>query len=87
MLLGECPVIDPFIHVMTEMAIVVPGGAMLFAGAAMIRNRFRNRHLIPNHATEMFASTVVEGGSADGSSTDRQNGSIIEQTSLRPVLT
>ncbi len=44
-LFGVCPVVDPFVHVMTEMVIVVPGGAMLFAGAATARNRFSTRPL------------------------------------------
>ena len=35
---------DPFVYVMTEMAVLLPSGAMLFAAVAMIRNRFR--HLI-----------------------------------------
>ena len=39
-LLRDCPAVDPFIHVMTEMAVAVPSGAMLFAGVAKIRNRF-----------------------------------------------
>ena len=30
---------DPFLHVMTEMAVVVPGGAMVFVTIAGIRNR------------------------------------------------
>ncbi len=60
-LFGVCPVADPFIHVMTEMAIVVPSGAMVFAGAATIRNRFQTRHLIPNHAAEMLASNDAGG--------------------------
>jgi hypothetical protein len=37
-LFGVCPVADPFIHVMTEMAIVVPSGAMLFAGPVVLSN-------------------------------------------------
>ena len=38
-LLRDCPAVDPFIHVMTEMAVAVPSGAMLFAGVATMRNR------------------------------------------------
>jgi hypothetical protein len=37
-LFGDYPIVDPFLHVMTEMAVLVPGGAVLFAGVAVIRN-------------------------------------------------
>jgi hypothetical protein len=30
---------DPFLRVMTEMAVLVPGGAMVFAAIASLRNR------------------------------------------------
>ncbi len=34
-------IVDPFVYVMTEMAVLLPGGALLFAAIAIIRNRFR----------------------------------------------
>jgi hypothetical protein len=34
-------IVDPFVYVMTEMAVLVSGGVVLFAVLAMIRNRFR----------------------------------------------
>jgi hypothetical protein len=37
----DFPVDDPFVHVMTEMAVVVLGGVVLSVGAVMIRNRLR----------------------------------------------
>jgi hypothetical protein len=36
---GQCLNSDPFTHVLAEMAIFGPGGAMAFAAAAHIRNR------------------------------------------------
>ncbi len=33
------PVADPFVHVMTEMAVLVPGSAMVFIALATFRNR------------------------------------------------
>jgi hypothetical protein len=35
-------IVDPFVYVMSEMAVLLPGGAMLFAAVAMIRNRLRH---------------------------------------------
>jgi hypothetical protein len=35
-------IVDPFVYVMTEMAVLVPGGAMLFGAVTMIRNRVRH---------------------------------------------
>lgn len=29
---------DPFVYVMTEVAVLVPGGAILFSGVAILRN-------------------------------------------------
>ena len=37
-LFSSHPATDPFVHVMTEMALVVPGSAMVFAAVAGIRN-------------------------------------------------
>lgn len=37
-LFSDYPLADPFLHVMTEMAIVVPGTALVFAAIAGIRN-------------------------------------------------
>ena len=34
-------IVDPFVYVMTEMAVLISGGVVLFAVLAMIRNRFR----------------------------------------------
>jgi len=31
-------IVDPFVYVITEMAVLVPGEAMLFTGAVVIRN-------------------------------------------------
>ena len=31
-------IVDPFIYVMAEMAVLLPAGAMLFAGTAILRN-------------------------------------------------
>jgi hypothetical protein len=31
-------IVDPFLYVMTEMALFIPSGAMLFAGAVTLRN-------------------------------------------------
>jgi hypothetical protein len=39
-LFSDYPIADPFLHVMTEMAVLVPGGAMVFMAVANIRNRF-----------------------------------------------
>jgi hypothetical protein len=36
---GRCPSIDPFVHIVTELAMFAPGGAILFADLADIRNR------------------------------------------------
>ena len=38
-LFSDYPPADPFLHVMTEMAFVVPGTALAFAAIAGIRNR------------------------------------------------
>jgi hypothetical protein len=38
-LFSAYPLADPFLHVMTEMAFVVPGTALAFAVIAGIRNR------------------------------------------------
>lgn len=38
-LFGLCLPIDPFTHVLAELAMFAPGGAMLFAAAANTRNR------------------------------------------------
>jgi hypothetical protein len=37
-LFSDVLIVDPFVYVMTEMAMFIPGGAMLFAGAAILRN-------------------------------------------------
>jgi hypothetical protein len=37
-LFSNYPIADPFLHVMIEMAVVVPGGAMAFAAIATIRS-------------------------------------------------
>ncbi len=39
-LFSDYPIADPFLHVMTEMAVLVPGGAMVFVAIAGIRNWF-----------------------------------------------
>ena len=38
-LFSDYPLADPFLHVMAEMAIVVPATALAFAAIAGIRNR------------------------------------------------
>ena len=40
-LFGTDLIVDPFVYVMTEMAVLISGGVVLFAGVAMIRNRLR----------------------------------------------
>jgi hypothetical protein len=37
-LFSASPIDDPFLHVMTEMAVVVPSSAMVFVAIAGIRN-------------------------------------------------
>jgi hypothetical protein len=37
-LFSASPIDDPFVHVMTEMAVVVPSSAMVFVAIAGIRN-------------------------------------------------
>ena len=37
-LFSDVLIVDPFIYVMTEMALFIPGGAMLFSGAVILRN-------------------------------------------------
>jgi hypothetical protein len=37
-LFGDYPIGDPFVHVMTEMVVAVPCGALLFAATAGLRN-------------------------------------------------
>ena len=37
-LVGRCPDVDPFTHVMAELAAFAPGGAIAFALAAEARN-------------------------------------------------
>ncbi len=39
-LFSDYPIADPFVHLMTEMAVLVPGGAMVFVAIAGIRNWF-----------------------------------------------
>ncbi len=41
-LFGTDLIVDPFVYVMTEMAVLVSGGVVLFAVLAMIRNRFHS---------------------------------------------
>ena len=38
-LFSDYPIADPFLHVMTEMAVLVPGSAMVFIVVASFRNR------------------------------------------------
>ena len=38
-LFSDYPIADPFVHVMTEMAVLVPGSAMMFIAVATFRNR------------------------------------------------
>jgi hypothetical protein len=38
---GTDLIVDPFVYVMIEMAVLISGGVVLFAVLAMIRNRFR----------------------------------------------
>jgi hypothetical protein len=40
-LFGIDLIVDPFVYVMTEMAVLISGGVVLFAVLAMLRNRFR----------------------------------------------
>ncbi len=40
-LFGTDLIVDPFVYVMTEMAVLISGGVVLFAVLAVIRNRFR----------------------------------------------
>lgn len=44
-LFSEVLVVDPFIYVMIEMALFIPGAAVLFAGAALLRNWLRQGRL------------------------------------------
>jgi hypothetical protein len=44
-LFSDVLVVDPFIYVMTEMAVFIPGGAVVFAGAALLRNWLRQGRL------------------------------------------
>jgi hypothetical protein len=37
-LFSDVLIVDPFVYVMTEMALFIPGGAMLLAGAVTLRN-------------------------------------------------
>ena len=37
-LFSDVLIVDPFVYVMTEMAMFIASGAMLFAGAAILRN-------------------------------------------------
>lgn len=37
-LFSDVLVVDPFIYVMAEMALFIPAGAVVFAGAALLRN-------------------------------------------------
>ncbi len=39
-LFSDYTIADPFLDVMTEMAVLVPGGAMVFVAVASIRNWF-----------------------------------------------
>jgi hypothetical protein len=57
---GYCLSSDPFTHVLLEMAIFGPGGAILFGAIASVRNRFLadessqadgRRSMAPCHAT------------------------------------
>lgn len=36
---GDLHDVDPFVHVLAEMAIFIPAGAMLLAAVAKVRNR------------------------------------------------
>ena len=38
-LFSNYPIADPFLHVMTEMVVLVPGSAMVFIAVATFRNR------------------------------------------------
>ncbi len=40
---GRCPEVDPFTHVMAEMALFAPGGAVTLGCAANIRNWLMRR--------------------------------------------
>ena len=40
-LFGTDLIVDPFVYVMTEMAVLISGGVVLFAVLAMLRNRLR----------------------------------------------
>lgn len=37
-LFSDVLIVDPFVYVMTEMALFIPGGAMVFVAVAIIRN-------------------------------------------------
>jgi hypothetical protein len=62
--------VDPFIHIMTEMAIFVGGGAMLFAAIAEMRNR-RGRSEATTDSLE--GSRAVADGRAGGGSAERSD--------------
>ncbi len=42
-LFSDVLIVDPFVYVMTEMALFIPGGALLCAGIATMRNWVRHR--------------------------------------------
>ncbi len=44
---GRCPTGEPFTHIMAELAMFVPGGALSCAGLAHIRNRFLRTESAP----------------------------------------
>ncbi len=44
-LFSDVLIVDPFVYVMTEMALFIPGDAVVFAGAALLRNWLRQVRL------------------------------------------